>query len=169
MFFVNFYHINPPIDIHGWKATDLSVVLAPSDRNLKHPTSRQNFRDAPGQTPKLILTLCRMTLPKIWTKPNRKLFRIPKFYNTKSKCFLYQMFRQNVSLKSSCQFTCCLWLLTIVHNKSRRRKRAERVNQAQWSAFLQHLCCCAVVLLCSCVTMHLCHCANVFMCSCVIV
>merc|ERR1711894_861767 len=48
----------PPHDIHGWKATDLSVVLAPSDRNLKHPTSRQNFGDAPGQTPKLILTLC---------------------------------------------------------------------------------------------------------------
>ena len=37
---------------------DLSFDLAPSDRNLKHPTSRQNFVDAPGQTPKLILTLC---------------------------------------------------------------------------------------------------------------
>ena len=61
MFFANFDYINPPpIDIHGWKATDLSVVLSPSDRNLKHPTSRQNFGEAPGQTPKLILTLCRI-------------------------------------------------------------------------------------------------------------
>ena len=63
MFFANFDYIKlltPPIDIHGWKATDLSVVLAPSDRNLKHPTSRQNFGDGPGQTPKLILTLCHI-------------------------------------------------------------------------------------------------------------
>ena len=59
MFFANF---TPHHDIHGWKATDLSFDLAPSDRNLKHPTSRQNFGDAPGQTPKLILTLCLITL-----------------------------------------------------------------------------------------------------------
>ena len=58
MFFANLDHIYPPHDIHGWKATYLSLVLPPSDRNLKHPTSRQNFGDAPGQTPKLILTLC---------------------------------------------------------------------------------------------------------------
>ena len=48
----------PPYDIHGWKATDLSFDLAPSDHNFMHPTSRQNFGDGPGQTPKLILTLC---------------------------------------------------------------------------------------------------------------
>ena len=53
-----FFIFTPPHNIHGWKATDLSLVLAPSDRNLKHPTSRQNFGDEPGQTPKLILTLC---------------------------------------------------------------------------------------------------------------
>ena len=58
MFFANFDYIYPPHGIHGWKATDLSVDLAPCDRNLKHPTSRQNFGDAPGQSPKLILTLC---------------------------------------------------------------------------------------------------------------
>ena len=58
MLFANFDHIYPHHDIHGCKATDLSLVLAPSDRNLMHPTSRQNFGDAPGQTPKLILTLC---------------------------------------------------------------------------------------------------------------
>ena len=58
MFFANFDHIYTPHDIHGWKATDLSVDLAPSDQNLMHPTSRQNFGDGPGQTPKLILTLC---------------------------------------------------------------------------------------------------------------
>ena len=47
MFFANFYYIS-----------DLSLDLAPSDQNLMHPTSRQIFGDAPGQTPKLILTLC---------------------------------------------------------------------------------------------------------------
>ena len=36
--------------IHGWKAMDLSFNLAPSYRYLKHPTSRQNFEDTPGQT-----------------------------------------------------------------------------------------------------------------------
>ena len=51
----------PPHGIHGWKATDLSLDLAPSDQNLMHPTSRQNFGDGPGQTPKLILTLCHMS------------------------------------------------------------------------------------------------------------
>ena len=42
---VTFYHSH---DIHGWKATDHSLALAPSDQNLKHPTSRQNFGDGPG-------------------------------------------------------------------------------------------------------------------------
>ena len=50
-------HIPPPLAIHGWKATDLSFNLAPSYRDLKDPTSRQNFEDTPGQIPKLILTL----------------------------------------------------------------------------------------------------------------
>ena len=36
---------------------DLSFNLAPSYRDLKDPTSRQNFDDTPGQIPKLILTL----------------------------------------------------------------------------------------------------------------
>ena len=39
---------------------DLSFNLAPSYRDLKDPTSRQNFDDTPGQIPKLILTLRRM-------------------------------------------------------------------------------------------------------------
>ena len=46
------------MDIHGWKATDLSFDLAPSGQNFMHPKSRQNFGDGPGQTPKLIPTLC---------------------------------------------------------------------------------------------------------------
>ena len=58
MFFAKFDYIYPLYDIHGWKATDLSFDLAPSDKNFMHPTSRQNFGDGPGQTPKLILTLC---------------------------------------------------------------------------------------------------------------
>ena len=36
---------------------DLSFNLAPIYRDLKDPTSRQNFEDTPGQIPKLILTL----------------------------------------------------------------------------------------------------------------
>ena len=35
----------PPLAIHGWKAMDLTVNLAPSYRDLKDPTSRQNFYD----------------------------------------------------------------------------------------------------------------------------
>ena len=57
--------LSPPHDTHGWKATDLSFDLAPSDQNLKHPISRQNFGDGPGQTPKLILTLCLNSLQGI--------------------------------------------------------------------------------------------------------
>ena len=34
--------------------------LAPNYRELKHPTSRQNFYDTLAQIPKLILTLCPM-------------------------------------------------------------------------------------------------------------
>ena len=36
---------------------DLSFNLAPIYRDLKDPTTRQNFEDTPGQIPKLILTL----------------------------------------------------------------------------------------------------------------
>ena len=57
LYFANFYNIYPPLAIHGWKATDLSFNLAPRYRDLKDPTSRQNFDDTPGQIPKLILTL----------------------------------------------------------------------------------------------------------------
>ena len=38
----------PPLAIHGWKAMDLSFNLAPSYRDLKHPTSRQNFANTSG-------------------------------------------------------------------------------------------------------------------------
>ena len=41
---------------------DNSYVLALRYRDLKHPTGCQNFGDAPGQTPKLILTLCPIKL-----------------------------------------------------------------------------------------------------------
>ena len=33
-------------------------LLAVTNRDLKNPTSRQNFGDTSRQTPKLILTLC---------------------------------------------------------------------------------------------------------------
>ena len=41
---------------------DLSFNLALSYRYLKHPTSRQNVEDTPGQIPELILTLRHMWL-----------------------------------------------------------------------------------------------------------
>ena len=47
----HFEHIPPPHDIHRWKAMDLRFNLAPSFRDLKHPTSRQNFYDTLEQTP----------------------------------------------------------------------------------------------------------------------
>ena len=49
----------PPHDIHGWKAMDLSFLMVFSKKKNIDPTDRQNFGDAPGQIPKLILTLCR--------------------------------------------------------------------------------------------------------------
>jgi len=41
---------------------DLTFNLAPSYRDLKDPTTRQNFDDTPGQIPKLILTLRHIQL-----------------------------------------------------------------------------------------------------------
>ena len=43
---------------------DLTFNLAPSYRDLKDPTSRQNFYDTPGQIPKLILTLRRISFER---------------------------------------------------------------------------------------------------------
>ena len=43
---------------------DLTVNLAPSYRDLKDPTTRQNFDDTPGQIPKLILTLRHRNVKK---------------------------------------------------------------------------------------------------------
>ena len=54
----------PPPAIHRWEVMDLTFNLAPSYQDLKHPTSRQNYYDTPGQIPKLILTL-RHVLPNI--------------------------------------------------------------------------------------------------------
>ena len=47
-----------PHDIHNWKAMDRSFFMVFSKRYFVDPTGRQNFGDAPGQIPKLILTLC---------------------------------------------------------------------------------------------------------------
>ena len=56
----------PPLAIHGWKARDLTFNLAPSYRDLKDPTSRQNFEDTPGQIPKLILTLRHINMKNLF-------------------------------------------------------------------------------------------------------
>ena len=42
--FTNLTTSTPP-PRHGWKAMDLTFNLAPSYRDLKDPTSRQNFYD----------------------------------------------------------------------------------------------------------------------------
>ena len=39
---------------------DLSFLMVFSKKKNIDPTGRQNFGDAPGQIPKLILTLCHM-------------------------------------------------------------------------------------------------------------
>ena len=39
----------PPLAILGWKAMGLTFNLAPSYRDLKDPTSRQNFYDTVEQ------------------------------------------------------------------------------------------------------------------------
>ena len=56
--FANFYHIYPPLAIHGWKAMDLSFNLAPSYLDLKDPTSRQNFEDTVEQKRVIDLRAC---------------------------------------------------------------------------------------------------------------
>ena len=62
--FANFYHIYPPLAIHGWKAMDLSFNLAPSYRDLKDPTTRQNFDDTVEQKRVIDLIPCHMSFKK---------------------------------------------------------------------------------------------------------
>ena len=40
--------------------TLMKIMNNVSNHTPEHPTSRQNFGDAPGQTPKLMMTLCHM-------------------------------------------------------------------------------------------------------------
>ena len=56
-----FTTLPPPLAIHGWKATDLSFNLAPSYRDLKDPTTRQNFDDTVEQKRVIDLRACRIT------------------------------------------------------------------------------------------------------------
>ena len=44
--------------MHGWKAMDLTVNLAPSYRDLKDPTTRQNFDDTLEQKRVIDLRPC---------------------------------------------------------------------------------------------------------------
>ena len=45
---------------------DLSFLMVFSKKKYFDPTGRQNFGDAPGQIPKLILTLCRTPITDIF-------------------------------------------------------------------------------------------------------
>ena len=49
-----------PLAIHGWIAMDLTFNLAPSYRDLKDPTSRQNFDDTVEQKRVIDLRACHM-------------------------------------------------------------------------------------------------------------
>ena len=40
----------PPSVIHGWKATDLHLMMVKWKKYFSHPVKRQIFVDAPGQT-----------------------------------------------------------------------------------------------------------------------
>ena len=53
----------PPHDIHRWKAMDLSLDLAASYRDSKHPTRRQNFDDAVKWKWMVDLRPCHIVLP----------------------------------------------------------------------------------------------------------
>ena len=55
---------------------DLSFLMVFSKKKNIDPTDRQNFGDAPGQIPKLILTLCHITL-------NKMLFPITPFAHSR--------------------------------------------------------------------------------------
>ena len=50
----------PPLAIHGWKAMHLSFNLAPSNRDLKDPNTRQNFDDTVEQKHVIDLRACHM-------------------------------------------------------------------------------------------------------------
>ena len=50
------------MSIHGWKAMDLTVNLAPSYRDLKDPTTRQNFDDTVEQKRVIDLRACHTTI-----------------------------------------------------------------------------------------------------------
>ena len=57
----NWPTVPPPLAIHGWKAMDLSFNLAPSYRDLKDPTTRQNFDDTVEQKRVIDLRACHIS------------------------------------------------------------------------------------------------------------
>ena len=48
--------------MHGWKAMDLTVNLAPNYRDMKDPTPRQNFVDTVEQKRVIDLKACRICI-----------------------------------------------------------------------------------------------------------
>ena len=65
--FHQFWPHLPPLAIHGWKAMDLSFNLAPSYRDLKDPSSRQNFDDTVEQKHVIDLRACHIY--HLWSPP----------------------------------------------------------------------------------------------------
>ena len=50
----------PPSVIHGWKATDLLLMMVKRKINFQNPISRQNFANAFAETPNLNLEVRHM-------------------------------------------------------------------------------------------------------------
>ena len=48
----------PPSVIHGWKATDLLLMMLKRKIYFRNPISRQNFANAFAETPNLNLEVC---------------------------------------------------------------------------------------------------------------
>ena len=52
----------PPSVIHGWKATDLLLMMVKRKIYFRNPISRQNFANAFAETPNLNLEVRHMYL-----------------------------------------------------------------------------------------------------------
>ena len=53
----------PPSVIHGWKATDLLLMMVKRKIYFPNPISRQNFANAFAETPNLNLEVRHMHIP----------------------------------------------------------------------------------------------------------
>ena len=60
----------PPSVIHGWKATDLLLMMVKRKIYFRNPISRQNFANAFAETPNLNLEVRRNSIRLIYSDQN---------------------------------------------------------------------------------------------------